>query len=106
MTLKSPESSAPTSFLLPLRASNTQDTIELTSSIFHHPRTARISNIQYGVAPKESSRQFERSEDVVCNAHAQLPASRSKQSNKHKEQQPLAFRKSDGEINFAEAGRK
>ncbi|KAL8933401.1 MAG: hypothetical protein Q9211_005801, partial [Gyalolechia sp. 1 TL-2023] len=105
MTVKSPESSAPTSFLLPLRPSNTLATVELTSSVFHHPRTAQISNLQYGVAPKESSRQFERSGDVVCYAHTQSPASPQPQrGNEQKEQTPLAFRKSDGEIDFAEAG--
>lgn len=107
MTIKSLESSAPSSFLLPLHASDTKDTLELTSSIFHHPRTAEISNVQYGVASKESSRQYEESDDdVVCYAHIQLPTSQSKQRNEQKEQKSVSFRQSDGEIDFAKEGGK
>ena len=105
MTLRSSESSAPTSFLIPLRASSPQeDAVELTSPTFHHPRTARISNIQYGVAPRDSSEQFERSGDVVCSAHTRLPASRSERQNAQRGSQSLVFRESDGEVDFAESG--
>ncbi|KAI4122394.1 MAG: hypothetical protein LQ338_005841 [Usnochroma carphineum] len=106
MTVKSSESSAPSSFLIPLRRSSPQ--VELTSSIFHHPRTARVSNIQYGTASEESSRQFEHAEDVACYAHTQPTSSQlRRRDTQGKQPQPTKlapFGQSDGEINFAEAG--
>ncbi|KAL8760721.1 MAG: hypothetical protein Q9184_003101 [Pyrenodesmia sp. 2 TL-2023] len=103
MTIRSSESSAPSSFLIPLRTSSPQ--VELTAAFFHHPRTARISNIQYGTDAKDSSRPFERSEEVSCYAHTQSIVLQSQ----GQDSQPTkleAFRQSDGEIKFAEAGGK
>lgn len=86
MTLTSSETSLPTSFLIPLRTSSQASSVEPTASTCHHPRTARISNIQYGTSMEQASRQFERAEEVVCFAQAK------------------AFRLSDGEIRLAEVG--
>lgn len=103
MTIRSSESSAPSSFLIPLRASSPQ--VELTAAIFHHPRTARISNIQYGTDAKDSSRPFERSEEVACHAHIQSNVPQS-QGRNWQQTKLESFRQSDGEISFAEAGGK
>ncbi|KAI4141434.1 MAG: hypothetical protein L6R39_005336 [Caloplaca ligustica] len=106
MTITTSESSAPSSFLIPLRPSSPQ--VELTSSIFHHPRTARISNIQYGTGPKDSSREFELAEDVTCFAHTQPSPPQPKRRNTQQHQPARikleGFRQRDGEVNFAEAG--
>lgn len=83
MTVTSPETSLPTSFLVPLRTSKQTPSVGPTTSTCHHPRTARISNIQYGTSMEQASQQFERAEDVVCYAQAK------------------AFRLRDGEIDLA-----
>ncbi|KAI4183604.1 MAG: hypothetical protein LQ346_006277 [Caloplaca aetnensis] len=108
MTTRESESSAPSSFMIPLRASSPQ--VELTAAIFHHPRTARISNIQYGTSTKDQSRPFERAEEVTCYAHTQStgPEAHGRNSQRTEPQTTKLepFRQSDGEINFADAGGK
>ncbi len=108
MTIRESENSAPSSFMIPLRASSPQ--VELTAAIFHHPRTARISNIQYGTGTKDESRPFERSEEVTCYAHTQNTGLQAHGQNLQRTRPQTTklepFRQSDGEINFADAGGK
>ncbi|KAL8702748.1 MAG: hypothetical protein Q9201_004070, partial [Fulgogasparrea decipioides] len=119
MTLTSSESSMPTSILVPLRASSDKEPDDdiPTPSIFHHPNTALISNIQYGTAPKQTSRQFENPQEVVCYAHTSPLSNpdpshaksnrRSNRSWKNRKQSRLqGFRQSDGVIDFANKGGK
>ncbi|KAL8775129.1 MAG: hypothetical protein Q9209_000608 [Squamulea sp. 1 TL-2023] len=103
MTVTSAENSHPLSFLIPLRPSEQASSVDPTASTFHHPQTSRISNIQYGTSAKQSSKQFERPEDVVCYAHA---ASTNNKSNPWKSQQEGAkgFRQKDGVIDLKEVG--
>ncbi|KAI4112838.1 MAG: hypothetical protein LQ345_006073 [Seirophora villosa] len=123
LTVKtSSSSSAPSSFLIPLRATASTSSSPphaqlLTSPVFQHPRTAQISHIQHGVGPADSSRPFERAGDVACYAHttpqeaSSSSASSKKRRNTAPQQQqqqrgkPLEpFRATDGEIDFADAG--
>ncbi|KAL8707133.1 MAG: hypothetical protein Q9220_007780, partial [cf. Caloplaca sp. 1 TL-2023] len=111
MTLTSSENANPTSVLIPLHSSATEKDLQSTTpSIFHHPRTARISNIQYGTATTVGvSRQFERPEDVECYAHGAEPVVQQTklqrrrksgqvlQQQQQQQQRGQPFRQSDGE---------
>ncbi|KAL8897840.1 MAG: hypothetical protein Q9207_006994 [Kuettlingeria erythrocarpa] len=108
MTIRASESSAPSSFMIPLRASSPE--VELTAAIFHHPCAARISNIQYGTGTKDESRQFERSGEVICYAHTQNNGPQTPGRNLQRTEPETTklepFHQSDGEINFADTAGK
>lgn len=98
ITLTTHESSKPIYLLVPLHHSERASSVKPTPSVYHHPRTAKISNIRYGTSMEDSSRQFERAGDVTCYAHA-APIYDHKTLKRRA--RPHPFRQRDGETDLA-----
>lgn len=112
MTIKTSITSAPASFLIPLRLSPSPQQAELASAVFQHPRTARISHIQHGTGPADQSRRFERAGDVACYPHTQATLSEKKRRSdaavgkkapQGKKSILEPFRVADGQVDFTQA---
>ncbi|KAL8645649.1 MAG: hypothetical protein Q9210_006588 [Variospora velana] len=110
MTIKASITSVPASFLIPLRASTSPQQVEFASSVFQHPRTAKISHIQHGTGPADQSRRFQRAGDVACYPHTQATLSEKRRSDavgkkapQEKKSKLEPFRLVDGEVDFTEA---
>lgn len=80
----------------------------LVSNIPSHVRSIKISGAQYGSASTDASRQFADIKDVTCYASS-IP--QNKMSRRHVRSHQtgegdIAFRESDGELDFGDAGGK